>query len=81
MMTPIIDDEAAFDHALGRYRPNPDPEPRLRGDILARQVLTAVLPQWVFEAVSVLWGLTMLLVWDLPRHLVRWVLDKCWTRS
>jgi hypothetical protein len=80
-MTPIIDDEAAFDHALGRYQPDPDPEPRLRGDILVRQVITAALPRWLFEAVSILWGLMMLLVWDLPQQAARWVVRKCLTRS
>jgi len=80
-MTPIIDDEAAFDHALGRYRPDPDPEPRLRGDILVRQVLTAALPNWLLAAVSVLWSLVMLLVWDLPQQAATWVMRKCLTRS
>jgi len=75
-MTPIIDDEAAFDHALGRYRSSPDPEPRLRGDILVRQVLTAVLPRWMIEAVLILWGLMLLLIWDLPRHLVKWMFRR-----
>jgi hypothetical protein len=79
-MSPVIDDEAAFDHALGRYRPDPDPEPRLRGDILVRQVLTAILPHWLVAAVSVLRDLVMLLVWDLPQHIVGWVVRKCLTR-
>jgi hypothetical protein len=75
-MTPVIDDEAAFDHALGRYQPPPDPEPRLRGDILIRQVLAYVTPRWLAGLLSVLWDVVMLLVWDLPRHFIKWVLRK-----
>jgi hypothetical protein len=79
-MTPIIDPERAFNHNWPdpppEKRGNPDPEPRLQGDILIRQAFAAWTPTPVKQVIWVTYGVTRLCVWDLPKFLVEWMITE-----
>ena len=64
-----IDESQAFN--LHRVPHDPvDGEPRLRGDILVWQIIDAYVAPRVADAIGIVYGVTRLALWELPKLVV-----------